>query len=109
MVTPIKNTYSKQYLLPNFDSICQSFRVHNLLLSLLFKKIYYFQYADAACMALCNISRPEENLEKCVKILYPRLSQIMDAFTNTNYNECGANLHYLGMYYVKRGEGSLKS
>lgn len=52
-------------------------------------------HADAACMILSNITRVEENVERCVDLLLPHLNDLLNVFTNTGFNKKGENLDYI--------------
>ncbi|XP_045783558.1 protein HGH1 homolog [Maniola jurtina] len=53
------------------------------------------EYADAACMILSNINRVENNIEVCLDTFLPHLNDLLNIFTNINYNKKGSKLHYL--------------
>ncbi|CAG5001245.1 unnamed protein product [Parnassius apollo] len=44
-------------------------------------------HADAACMILCNITRAEENIEKCIDLILPFLNDLLNVFVNTGFNK----------------------
>ncbi|CAH2083702.1 unnamed protein product [Euphydryas editha] len=53
------------------------------------------QDADAVCMILSNMTRPENSVELCVDYFMPHLNDLLNIFVNTNYNKKGSKLHYL--------------
>lgn len=57
------------------------------------------QDADAVCMILSNITRPENSVELCVDYLMPHINDLLNIFVNTSYNKKGSKLHYLSPMY----------
>ncbi|XP_044762932.1 protein HGH1 homolog [Coccinella septempunctata] len=55
--------------------------------------------ADHCCMILCNLSRDKDAAIQTYELLEDsefRINDILSIFTKVQYNEVGANLHYLG-------------
>ncbi|XP_026748054.1 protein HGH1 homolog [Trichoplusia ni] len=52
--------------------------------------------ADAACMALSNITRVESEVESTLDTFLPHLNDILNAYCHVEFNKRGSHLNYIG-------------